>query len=152
MLTTEGVFSWKRRTVASSSVCNFLGEVTTKAKAESTSTRKRDKDKASEVQRRSRESKGFLRNGSPWRKSKVSISLCLLELWGRREKIKGELKLEVELELGLELWRWWKRDLEIEDKACFLFGDRESEVEQVGEGWKIVERSEYAAISPFFGD
>lgn len=35
--TTEGVFSWKRRTVASSSVCNFLGEVTTKAEAGSTS-------------------------------------------------------------------------------------------------------------------
>lgn len=50
------MFSWKRRTVASSSVCNFLGVETTNAEAESTSARRREKDKANEVQTTKRES------------------------------------------------------------------------------------------------
>lgn len=56
MYTKEGVFSWNRRTVASSSDCNFLGEVTTEAEAEPISARKKEKDRATEMQRRRRES------------------------------------------------------------------------------------------------
>uniref|UniRef100_A0A2N9I802 Uncharacterized protein n=1 Tax=Fagus sylvatica TaxID=28930 RepID=A0A2N9I802_FAGSY len=63
----EGVFSWKRRTVASSSDCNFLGVVTTNAAAESASATKRETDKAREAQRRRSESRAEeKRSGVCW--------------------------------------------------------------------------------------
>jgi hypothetical protein len=122
------VFSWKRRTVASSSDCNFLGGVTTKAEAESTSATKRDNDKAREVQRMRTESraeeKGFLAHRG------------LLLFWVRE----------------LSLWWWWRervarlgrgvgeRDLERKE-TNFLLGERENGEEKVGEEWKCVERT-----------
>lgn len=97
--------SWKRRTVASSSDCNFLGGVTTKAKAESTSAIKREKDKANEAQRTRRESRAeekvFLANRSLWRGEGFVVMLLPLllllqlplfrvrELWWRKERIGG---------------------------------------------------------------
>lgn len=129
--------------MASSSVCNFLGVVTTKAEAESTSTTKREMDKASEAQRRRRESRAA--------EEKKKKRFCL----AKRELL---LLLLLLLQFGVMREFWWmerirglgeerggKRDLEEEEGKemdFLLYGDGGGEEEK-----KNVElRSEEAAI------
>lgn len=76
--TTEGVFSWKRRTVASSSGCNFFGVATTKADAESTSPANNETDNATEAQSTNAESTSCLKllcEESSSESSEVTVSL-----------------------------------------------------------------------------
>lgn len=82
--------------MASSSVCNFLGVVTTKAAAGSTSVTKREKDKRTEVEKISSDSqieaKGF--------EGMVSFGAFVAEIWEfflRREKM-GNRRWQVGLE------------------------------------------------------
>ena len=79
MYTTEGVFSWKSRTVASSSDCNLRGVVVviTKAKAEeSTSPINRENDKATDVHTTRKESLNNLVVVVVF-----TANLCCLWLW-----------------------------------------------------------------------
>ncbi len=69
----NGVFSRKRRTVATSSDCNFRGVVTMNAEAGPTSAIARENERATDVQRRRSESIAAGRNellvllwSSPW--------------------------------------------------------------------------------------
>lgn len=75
--------------MASSSVCSFLGEVTTKAAAESASERKSVKERAREVHRRRRDL-GIVSLG----RRGVSVSVCVC-VEGRRRKRVGVWILRV---------------------------------------------------------
>lgn len=75
--------------MASSSVCSFLGEVTTKAAAESASERKSVKERAREVHRRRRDL-GIVSLGR--RGVNVSVSVCVC-VEGRRRKRVGVWRL-----------------------------------------------------------
>lgn len=132
MYTTEGVFSWKRRTVASSSVWSFLGGVTTKAEAGPTSATKRETERANEVQTRRTESIAEARG---WFLAARGTALRLQSeefhrrgVGPRKETTREALwKERMDLEGGLGRWPWEREREEEEGRATEEVQSREWE-------------------------
>lgn len=92
MYTTDGVFSWNSLTVASSSVCSFLGVVTTKADACPTSVTSTANETASDAARTMAESR---------REERASLGLDGIRVLGARRLGFLERAKNFEVEKGL---------------------------------------------------